>query len=96
MNNPVMHFEIGCRDLAKTRAFYGKLFEWDIAQHQYGGEGIGAHITSLGHEPHDYVTVYVQVEDLQASLDKTVALGEKVLVPAIQIPTGKFALICRP
>src|SRR5262245_22551100 len=30
-NNPVVHFEIGCRDLVKTKAFYGRLFEWDIA-----------------------------------------------------------------
>ncbi len=99
LNNPVVHFEIGCRDLAKTKAFYGKLFEWDIAPSgviNTGGEGIGGHITSLGHEPHNYVTVYVQVEDLQASLDKAVALGGKVLVPAIPIPTGKFAWIADP
>ncbi|HKE56352.1 MAG TPA: VOC family protein [Pyrinomonadaceae bacterium] len=99
VNNPVVHFEIGCRDLAKTKAFYGKLFEWDIAQTgviNTGGEGIGGHITSLGHEPNNYVTVYVQVEDIQASLQKAVDLGGKVLVPAIPIPTGKFAWIADP
>jgi len=99
VNNPVVHFEIGCRDLAKTQAFYGKLFEWDIAPSgiiNTGGEGIGGHITSLGHEPNNYVTVYVQVEDIQASLKKAVDLGGKVLVPAIPIATGKFAWIADP
>ena len=98
-NNPVVHFEIGCRDLVKTKAFYGKLFEWDIAQSgiiNTGSEGIGGHITSLGHEPNNYVTVYVQVDDMQASLKKAVDLGGKVLVPAISIPTGKFAWIADP
>jgi predicted enzyme related to lactoylglutathione lyase len=28
MPHPVVHFEIGCRDSAKTQEFYGKLFNW--------------------------------------------------------------------
>jgi hypothetical protein len=32
--------------------------------------GIQGHISSLGHEPHNYVTIYVQVDDLQAYLDE--------------------------
>jgi predicted enzyme related to lactoylglutathione lyase len=27
-----VHFEIGCRDTAKTQAFYSQLFDWDITQ----------------------------------------------------------------
>lgn len=98
-NNPVVHFEIGCRDLAKTRLFYGNLFEWDIAQTgviNSGGKGVEGHITSLGHEPQNYVTVYVQVEDIKASVEKAVALGGKVLVPVLPMPTGKFAWIADP
>jgi len=30
-NHPVVHFEIGCRDGAKTREFLKGLFGWDIA-----------------------------------------------------------------
>lgn len=100
---PVVHFEIGCRDNAKTQAFYSRLFDWDIkpagpsaALINTGAEGINGHITTLGHEPNNYVTVYVQVDDVKAYLDKATALGGKMLVPPIAIPTGKFAWFADP
>ena len=102
IGKPVVHFEIGCRDSAKTQAFYGQLFDWDIIQAgpaaiiNTGGEGINGHITALGHEPYHYVTVYVQVDDLQAYLNKATALGGKTLVPPVPIPTGKFAWLADP
>ena len=103
IGRPVVHFEIGCRDNAKTRDFYTKLFDWQI--HAAGpasviqtgaGKGIDGHITSLGHEPQHYVTVYVEVDDLQAYLDKATALGGKTLVPPVKIPTGHFAWLADP
>ena len=53
--------------------------------------GIQGHISSLGHEPHNYTTFYVQVDDVQGYLDKAAALGGKTLVPPVEIPTGTFA-----
>jgi predicted enzyme related to lactoylglutathione lyase len=29
MGKPVVHFEIGCRDSERTRAFYRQLFDWE-------------------------------------------------------------------
>ena len=51
---------------------------------------------SLGHEPHHYTIFYVQVDDVQACLDKAAALGGKTLVPPVDIPTGKFAWMQDP
>jgi hypothetical protein len=48
-------------------------------------------IASLGHEPQHYTMFYVEVDDVQAYLDKAAALGGKTLVPPIKIPTGTFA-----
>ena len=102
VGSPVVHFEIGGRDSAKTQAFYGKLFDWEITPNgpaaviNTGGEGINGHITTLGHEPYNYVTIYVQVDDAQAYLDKAKALGGKTLVPPVPIPTGKFAWLADP
>lgn len=100
---PVVHFEIGGRDSAKTQAFYSKLFDWEITQagpaaniNTGGAGGINGHITALGHEPYNYVTVYVQVDDIQTYLDKAKALGGKTLIPAVPIPTGKFAWLADP
>jgi predicted enzyme related to lactoylglutathione lyase len=61
-----------------------------------GSGGIQGHITALGHEPHNYVTVYVQVDDVQAYLDKAQKLGGKLLVPPVEIPTGTFAWFADP
>jgi predicted enzyme related to lactoylglutathione lyase len=98
MGHPVVHFEIGCRDRAKTEQFFGELFSWhmqaagpasmiDTASQQ----GIPGHITALGHEPQHYTIFYVEVDDVQACLDKAASLGGKTLVPPVKIPTGTFA-----
>jgi predicted enzyme related to lactoylglutathione lyase len=103
MGRPVLHFEIGCRDKARTAEFFGKLFEWNTQESgpatmidTGAGTGINGHITALGHEPNNYVTVYVGVDDVQAYLDKAEALGGKALTPVITIPQGEFSWFADP
>jgi predicted enzyme related to lactoylglutathione lyase len=104
MANPVVHFEIGCRDMAKAKAFFGGLFSWKFTD---AGPslmidtgvpgGITGHITSLGHEPFHYTNYYVQVDDLQATLDKVGQLGGKTLIPPTEVPNmGTFAWFTDP
>jgi predicted enzyme related to lactoylglutathione lyase len=98
---PVVHFEIGCRDRAKSGEFYSKLFGWHItdagpALNIQAGSGIPGHITSLGHEPEHYTMFYVDVEDVQAALDHAIALGGKKLVGPIPTPAGIFAWFSDP
>lgn len=101
MANPVVHFEIGCRQSQKTQDYYAKLFGWKIQQAGPAamidtGGAVTGHITELGHEPFHYTIFYVEVDDVQAYLDKATALGGKMLVPPIDIPTGKFAWMQDP
>jgi predicted enzyme related to lactoylglutathione lyase len=103
MGKPVMHFEIGCRDSARTQTFYSKLFDWNITQagpaamiDTAAGTGINGHITSLGHEPHNFIAFYVEVDDLPGYLQKAGELGGKTLVPPVEIPTGTFAWLSDP
>jgi len=103
MGQPVVHFEIGCRDLAKTAAFFTQLFGWKTQEmgpaamiDTGAGSGIHGHITALGHAPHNYVTVYAQVDDVPAYLQKAEALGGKTLVPPVEIPAGTFAWFADP
>jgi uncharacterized protein len=98
MAHPVVHFEIGCTDPTRTGKFFGELFGWNIQQNGPAAmidtaskQGIPGHITALGHEPHHYTIFYVEVDDVQACLDKAAALGGKTLVPPVKIPTGTFA-----
>ncbi len=104
MANPVVHFEIGCKDGAKTQEFFAKLFDWKFQE--FGParmidtgskEGIHGHVNSLGHEPHNYTVIYVQVDDLQAYLDKAESLGGKTVVAPTEVPeAGHFAWLTDP
>jgi uncharacterized protein len=103
MGQPVIHFEIGCRDSAKTVNFFRDLFGWQMQAmgpatmiNTGSSSGIQGHITSLGHEPHNYTIVYVQVDNVQTYLDKATSLGGKTLVPPVEIPTGTFAWFADP
>jgi uncharacterized protein len=102
MGRPVVHFEIGCRNLLKTREFYSQMFDWNpepmgpAAMIAAETGGIGGHMTALGHEPHRYTIFYVEVEDVAAYLKKAESLGGKTLVPPVKIPTGTFAWMQDP
>jgi uncharacterized protein len=98
MGKPVVHFEIGCRDQGQTGKFYADLFDWTLQPmgpatmiSTDSPTGIAGHITSLGHEPHNYTIFYVEVDDVAAYLKKAESLGGKTIVQPVPIPTGTFA-----
>ena len=98
-----MHFEIGCKDKAKTEQFFSDLFGWQMQAmgpatmiDTGSPHGIRGHMSELGHEPFHYTIFYVQVDDVQGYLDKAGALGGKTIVPPIAIPTGTFAWLADP
>jgi predicted enzyme related to lactoylglutathione lyase len=95
MANPVVHFEIMGKDALKAQKFYADLFGWQIQnipemnyglvnQEQTGG-GIGGGISKADGAP-NYVTVYIQVDDLQKYLDKAEKLGGRTIVPPTTVP----------
>ncbi len=104
MPNPVVHFEIGGTNTEASAEFYGSLFGWSTRQvgpalmiNTGSPEGIQGHFTALGHEPHHYTIFYVQVEDINASLQKAEQLGGKVVVPKVDVPNyGSFAWFSDP
>lgn len=93
MANPVVHFEILGSDAAKTQAFYRDLFGWTINADnpmeygivEGGDGGIGGGVGATQDGSH-LVTVYVQVQDLQAALDRAVELGGRVVLPVTDVP----------
>ncbi len=103
MPNPVVHFEIQVKDTESAQEFYGKLFDWDIQTDnpmQYGvvdtqAGGINGGLTGDPAAPQ--VVIYVEVKDLQASLDKAESLGGKTLEPPREIPgVVTFAIMSDP
>lgn len=104
MGAPVVHFEIGCRNLETVRDFYTQLFGWETANygnvHMFntrGEGGIQGHIQALGHEPHRYVTIYAQVDDIEKYLAQVEKLGGKTIIPKQEVPQmGWFAWFADP
>ena len=92
MGAPVVHFEIYGKDASSLRAFYADLFGWEIhadnpmnyglVHTNAGDQGIGGGIA----EGDARVNVVVEVDDLQAYLDKATALGGEVVTPVTVIP----------
>ncbi len=84
MSNVVNYFEVGTPDAGATRAFYGGLFGWQIADSgDYRAidtdKGGVWDTSSMGGE--QWAIFYVQVDDVEATIEKATELGAKVLVP---------------
>jgi uncharacterized protein len=106
MGAPVVHWDINTRDAQKAFDFYSALFDWKISQiesMQYGlvdtgiKTGINGGISKVDEGVNSFVTIYAQVEDPQAYLDKAVSLGAKVIRPVTEIPNMvTYALFADP
>lgn len=99
MGHPVVHFEIGSRNTAKAGEFYQALFGWGITPQgpatmidTASPAGIQGNLATPEGGQGPYVTFYVAVPDLAATLAQAEKLGGKTLVPPTDIPgMGAFA-----
>jgi uncharacterized protein len=105
MGNPVVHFEIGGREIGKSREFYEELFGWNIQvdEHAYGmidtesEVGIGGGLMQAPGGVPPYVTFYVGVDDLEKYLERAEALGGKRLMGPTRVgEVGAFAMFIDP
>ena len=100
MGNPVVHFEIAGPDGPALRQFYSDLFGWNIEVQgeEMGNYGIvsaneggiagGLLPTTEDMPARSYVTFYVQVDDLQAALDKVAGMGGNAIMPPMVLAQG--------
>src|SRR5918911_1544752 len=103
MGNPVVRFEIGAAGMAPLVRFYSALFGWNLETLSEGyarvdtraGRGINGGIGRSGTgEP--WATFYVEVDDLQATLDRAEGLGGRTAVPVTEFPGMAFAMFDDP
>lgn len=103
-------FEIPADNLARAKAFYGKLFGWKInpfpgmpspeAQHYQhidtGGEDASPDggLMTRMH-PQQTITQYISVPSLTQSLAKVEKLGGKICKPRTAVPAMGFFAICQ-
>jgi uncharacterized protein len=105
MGRAIVHFEIASPDLEGATDFYRELFDWDVGEEATEGyrlvrtaEGsIGGGLLRAPEGVFPYVTVYVSVEDLGATLVRAEELGGKTIVEPMPIPAvGTFAMFQDP
>ena len=97
MANPVTHFEVIGKDGKKLQDFYGTVFSWKINADNpmaygmvssEGGQGIGGGIAG-GPDGQDVgVTFYVEVANLEDTLQKVEQKGGKTIMAPEDIPGG--------
>jgi hypothetical protein len=95
MEHPVVHFEILGSDGAALQKYYAALFGWQIDANNpqnYGmvtpiAPGIGGGV-GPSQDGKPFVTLYVNTDDLQASLDKAVSLGGTKVMDPMDVPGG--------
>jgi uncharacterized protein len=94
------------KDAATLKSFYGELFDWPLEEAEIPGyffarpdgeEGLQGGIGADPSGGPGHVTFYVQVDDLQAALDKAELLGGRTVMPVSEIPNGPtIALLADP
>ena len=105
MGAPIIHFEIMGGKGTELETFYRDLFGWEINSDnpmKYGlvdtgrAGGINGGV-GPAHDGNKRVSVYAQVEDLQATLDRAERLGGKTVLPPTEVPGGpKLAMFADP
>ena len=104
MGNKVVHFEVIGKDGKKLQDFYSKLFDWKIDANNpmnYGmvspeDSGLGGGIAA-SQDGQRYVSVYVEVDDLEAYLKKAEGLGGKTVMEPMDVPGGpRIAVFADP
>jgi uncharacterized protein len=108
MANPFVHVELNTTDVSKAKAFYGKLFDWQLEDVSMGpsgtytmikvGEGTGGGM--LKHPMPGAPSVwlaYVLVDDISASVQKAKSLGATVVKDVTEIiGAGWLSIITDP
>jgi predicted enzyme related to lactoylglutathione lyase len=104
MGVAVVHFEIMGGNGVDLQTFYGELFGWKIDSNNpmkygivdTGGEGINGGVGATN-DGSKRVSIYAQVSDLQATLDRAEKLGGKTILAPTEVPVGpKLAMFADP
>ena len=106
MANPFVHMELTTPDVAKSKAFYYKMFNWIFEDNQMGPDmvystfktdsGPGGGMFTMPGAPTFWLP-YVGVEEINAATEKAKSLGATVHKGPQEIPTvGWFSILVDP
>src|SRR6266536_5574354 len=107
MANPFVHVELHTKDLAKAKAFYSKLFGWQLQDMPMPGgggtytmigvgEGTGGGMMSEPDVPPHWLA-YVGVDDIAAATKRAKELGATILQDVMDVGEyGSMSIIRDP
>ncbi len=104
-NNPIVHWELMGPDGDGLKAFYQKIFDWKMSAvpgfNQYfttDGDGMGvAGAVGASSDDSAYQALYVQVADIDSTLELIETAGGTTVTPKTEIPDiVTFALFKDP
>jgi predicted enzyme related to lactoylglutathione lyase len=95
MPNPFVHIELSTTDTAKAKAFYGKLFRWNMEDVPMGqdtytmiqvGEGTGGGLMKhpVPGAPSMWLP-YVEVDDIKKATEQAKSLGAKIVQDVTEV-----------
>jgi uncharacterized protein len=96
--NMICHYEIPSTDFTKSKAFYENLFGWtiqevpDMSYMMFGeeGQGVGGGFNKVEAVVNEGIQIYIEVEDIPATLARARELGGEVQMDKSQIPGHGF------
>jgi predicted enzyme related to lactoylglutathione lyase len=108
MANPFVHVELNTTDVSKAKAFYGKLFDWNLEDIPMGegesytmigvdkGTGGGMMKHPIPDAPSMWLA-YVQVDDIGAATQKAKSLGATIVKDVTEVMDyGWLSIIVDP
>jgi len=102
VGNPVMRWQVVAKDPEALTRFYASLFGWTIKTDNALGyrevdtrsrRGINGGVWPSPPEGHNLVQLFVEVDDVDAYLEKATKLGAQVIVPKSELPDGDVMAI---
>jgi predicted enzyme related to lactoylglutathione lyase len=103
--HPVVHIEIPAVDAKTAGKFYSDVFGWNITHDdvlnytmfEYAERQGGGFSNVSEENPVGKILIYLQTDDIEATLAKIEAHGGKTILPKSEIPnTGWFAFFQDP
>jgi predicted enzyme related to lactoylglutathione lyase len=106
MPNPFVHCELNSTDVAASKKFYKRLFQWTLKDEKMAdmrytmidvGKGTGGGILKqlMPNAPSMWLS-YVEVDDVKKTIAKAEKLGAKIYVPYKDVGMGSLGIFEDP
>lgn len=105
MPNPICHWELMVSDVARAKAFYGRIFDWTFDDRTYPGYTVirtgagpdGGLLAKPPMAPMPALNTYFSVASIDRVLRAVVETGGSVIVPKTELAgVGWFAMFLDP